>query len=790
LSLDWARLLQALSKRCAISTAQRIAAELPDCAGKDEARASLRAVSEGLRLLEDGETLPLGGIEEIRPVIAAARKGELLSGPDLQAVGRTLEGFGRLHRGAQTLADKAETLWGHAQAVHPLPDLAAWLLASFDARGELSAATYPQLQSLRGRKAHLHAAIRLRLDALRADTRFDTALQDDFATLRNDRYVLPVKTEARKHGLGIVHDTSGSGHTVYVEPFEIIELNNDLKMADAELRHEEERILRMLGERLARVGFDIDQSMEAAVALDLLWARARLGADMAGVAPQIVDEPTLVLHGARHPLLVLRGIEVVPNDLRLGGDTRALVLSGPNTGGKTVALKTLGLAALQARAALPVAAVAAKVGWFDAVLTDIGDNQDVEGDLSTFSSHVLTIREMLACLSKDATALLLLDEIAAGTDPIQGAALGRAVLEAMIGKGALVATTTHYPELKALAAADPRFSNGRMEFDPSTGRPTYRLQAGRPGSSHAIEVAEKLGLEKELLDRARSLLDPGAASLEDLLSRLEGEAVRARQERERAEVARRDAERERGEALKQRREAEQKSRDAAREVRANFEREVEGYRATVRGALRAAREAGDAASIEHARQRIIDGAHAARAKLPASDDAKDSVDLDVGGRVFVKSIGRDATVVQVPDGRGRVQVDLGGIATQVHRDDLGPPGGKPASKGPEAARTKPPSHAPAPSRAQSETLSSAFRAQDNTVDVRGQRVDEAIFAVDAYLDEAALRGRGFVFVLHGHGTGVLRDALRRHLRSSPYAAEVAMASREQGGDGVTAVRLR
>ncbi len=793
-SLDWGRIQVALAERCSTSSGAEHCAELPFYDSAAEASARLREVDQMMGLLRAGNGPALGGITEIRPALEAARKGRILDGPVLLEVAHTLEGFQRLQETLRDHAEQAPAVWALAHELHPLPDLAAWLVSSFDARGELSSSTYPQLTHLRSQKARLHSKIRETIEALRGEERYTDALQEDYSTLRNDRYVLPVKATNKRAGLGIVHDASGTGQTVYIEPYELIELNNDLKMAEAELDREQRRILRDLSERLSRVGHDIAQSMASAVGLDIVTAKARLGVELDCAVPQIAAEPLLRLKQARHPVLCLRGIDVIPNDVHLGGGRRALVLSGPNTGGKTITLKTLGLAALFARAALPFPCVAGSViGWFPDVLTDIGDHQDVNDDLSTFSGHVLALKEMLDTLDRrtdGAPALVLLDEIAVGTDPVQGAALGRAVLEAFLERGAVLATTTHYPELKALAAQDERFLGGRVEFDDSAGRPTYQLSLGRPGSSHALDVAVRMGMDPRILTRARELLDPTAANVEELLSGLEREVSEARAARIEADALRARAETELAAAEAERRALEARLKSAERDVRAAFEKEVEGYRATVRGVLRQLKNERDEEAVERARQRITDGAHAVRDRLEpdAPGAAVDPDRLSLGDAVRVKSLDKKGELSALPDSKGRVTVSIGGFPVQVRIEDIEltrAPSAKPKAASNAPARASRPTRPTDDSNA-----STAFRSADNTLDLRGQRVDEALFELDRFLDDRSLRSDGWVFVVHGHGTGALRDAVRQHLRASPYVADNRSGTRSQGGEGVAVVRLR
>jgi len=795
-SLDWDRILVALAERCSTSSGAEECIELPFLASPAAATDALRAVGEVMELLRDGVSPNLGGITEVRPYLESARKGAVLDGPTLLEIAHTLEGFQRLQ---DTLRDRAEEVpatWAIAAELHPLPDLAAWLVSSFDARGELSASTYPQLNSLRSAKARLHSRIRETMDSLRREDRYADALMDDFSPLRNDRYVLPVKAGHKRAGLGIVHDASGTGQTVYIEPYELIDLNNDLKMAEAELQREERRILRDLSERLSRVGFDIARSMRSAVQLDVVTAKARLGVDLDCTVPAVVDAPTFRLTQARHPILCLRGLDVIANDLTLGQAQRALVLSGPNTGGKTITLKTLGLAALFARAALPFPCEAGSaIGWFPEVLTDIGDHQDVEGGLSTFSGHVVALQEMLERLDRrtdGAASLVLLDEIAVGTDPVQGAALGRAVLEAFLSRGSVLATTTHYSELKALAAHDERFLGGRVEFDETEGRPTYRLALGRPGSSHALDVAKRVGMDPAVLVRARELLDPTAANVEELLAGLEGELARARAAREEAEQLRVRAEAELAAANKERRDLENRVKRVEKDVRAEFEQEVEGYRASVRGVLRQLKKERSDEAAERARQRITEGAHSVRDRLdPGELPAPSGIDpssLTLGAAVRVRSLDTKGELSALPDSKGRVTVSVRGLPVQVKLDDIELiRGGAPQAPSKKPQRAKP---SRPPRSADDQDPGSAFRGPDNTLDLRGQRVDEALFEVDRFLDARALSGDGWAFILHGHGTGALRNAIRDHVKKSPYVAQSARGTRSQGGDGVTVVQLR
>ncbi len=796
-ALDWARLVEELTARAATALGRERCAAPPLMDDVAPIRLALARVSQ-LRALAETERLPLGGIRDVRASVTACVKGELLDGRPLVEIADTLAALASLRRTLERRAEEAPDLRPLAARIVPLPELQSRLSASFEPSGELSAATYPHLAELRGRKASLHAAIKRDLEEIVATDRWDGALQDDYFALRNDRYVVPVKVQARSLDLGIVHDASGSGQTVFVEPREVVGLNNRLKMADAELRREEQAILADLCDGVAAMARDIRDGLDAAGRIDALNARARLSRDLDGVAPEVLAEPRIDLRSVRHPLLVLKGVEVVANDVLLGGGHAALVLSGPNAGGKTVTLKTLGLCALMVRAGMHLPAEAgSSIGIFRHVLTDIGDQQSVEADLSTFSAHVLTLRDILRLLGDGGgPALVLIDEIAVGTDPEQGAALAAAVLRGMLDGGALVAATTHFAPLKALAEVDARFVNGRLEFDAGELRPTYRLTTGHPGRSYAFDIAARLGLPREVLDDARERLEPTHREVEEMLGSLERHRARLeRRERELDERSRRD------DARRQRLEAERAELDARRrrlraEAIEEFDREVEGYREVVRGVIRDLQRAPSLAAAERARKRISGQAARAREALaeaaaPPASSPRERVDwtsIRVGDPVRLIDGDREARLASMPDHRGRVEVRVGAARVRCSTRDLAP-----ARRASEArfggAAGRRPAGAGGGSPVQRGDLDTAVRTVSNTLDLRGQRVDEALVAVDRFLDDASMRGDDAVFILHGYGTGVLRRAVRQHLDRSPYVVEHRPATESQGGDALTAVRL-
>ncbi len=523
--------------------------------------------------------------------------------------------------------------------------------------------------------------------------------------------------------------------------------------------------------------------------LDARAAAARLAVGYRGNLVEIVEEPLIDLRGARHPLLALSHPvdDVVGNDIALGGGhPPLLVVSGPNAGGKTVLMKSVGLAALMARAGLLVAAErGSRIGFFDAVRAEIGDRQSVLGDLSTFSGHLASVGEILTAPTSGPT-LILLDELMAGTNPDQGAALARATAETLAERPVLAIITTHYDSLKALGESDARFANAGMEYDLEHLRPTFRLALGSPGRSYAFDIAARMGLPTELLDRARELAGASSVGLESVIARLEAREAALGQEAERLATAEAaasstaEAQRSAAETLARR------ERELSRHVREAVEEAIAEARTEIRAVVRKAQEAGTSRAAEAGREELARIAAEALAKLPPPEAPPPSAaaTLVLGGRVFVERLGAEGVVAQMPDARGRAKVTVGKLTVEVDVDEL-----RPAAGGNRQA-----------ARAKAAVVREAAPAEDSLalvspdvvprVDLRGQSADDAIAAVEAALDRAALAGQSHVAIVHGHGTGALRKRVRAYLAESPYVARWAPGASRQGGDGVSIVELR
>jgi DNA mismatch repair protein MutS2 len=757
----------------------------------DEAARRQQLTTEARTLADGAGGLPVRGIRDIRPSVHRAGIGGSLTAPELLeirdtlAVGRAVKGFLTAH------AAEAPALAEQADAIAVLSDLESAIGTAIADDGSITDGASPELAKIRRDRRAADARLREQLDRVLRTPAVLRMLREPLVTIRGERYVLPVRSEFRDHFPGVLHDQSASGVTVFMEPLAIVPLGNQVRELAAAEQVEIARILAALSASVGAAAEPIGETLETLGALDLEAAAATLSQRMEASPPRLNAAGHVDLRAARHPLLTGT---VVPIDARLGRDFRTLVITGPNTGGKTVTLRTLGLLTLMAQAGLHVpAAPESDVAVFPGVFADIGDEQSIEQNLSTFSSHLTAIVEILGLLEtmpeEPGQALVLLDEIGAGTDPAEGTALARAIIETLHQRGVCTAVTTHYSELKALAFTHPGIENASVEFDEETLRPTYRLLIGTPGRSNALVIASRLGLPAPIVERARGYLSREQADLGRVIQRVEMERAALAEEREAAA-------RERLEAGRARARTEDESRRAAEERRRSLER----ARVELESLLREGRRELEALTAALREERSPEAAARLRAHLRAlgraaeayTDEATPAapgVPVDrvhAGDRVLVASLGRPGVVQAEPDPRGEVEVQVGTMKVRVPLEDLRQPpgqaapgdgGGALSAAGPVRARRSPGTAGELPA------------AVPASIHLRGMTVDEAILALDKYLDEAALGGLPFVTVIHGKGTGTLRRALHDFLKHHPHVASFRLGGDGEGGSGATIVTL-
>ena len=745
---------------------------------------------EAARLLDDQAQASIGGARDMRAAVGRAQRGGRLAATDLLDVAETLRATGLF--AARLAGWRGRHLGEVRDQLDDAPPLRERIERSVDESGEVLDSASSELAAIRKRLRTAQDRVRERLNAMLRATDMAGVIGEAIVTVRAGRYVIPIRAEAKGRVKGIVHDQSASGATLFVEPLTVVELNNTWTQSTLDEAREVERILDELSRHVEERAESLLASLGALARADLWMARARLGQQMDAVRPAVAEDAVELL-SARHPLI---GTEVVPIDLRLGErfGYRAVVVTGPNTGGKTVSLKTLGLLTLMHQAGLRVpAADGARMRVFRRVMADIGDEQSIAQSLSTFSSHLRNVVRFVS--AADADSLVLLDEIGAGTDPTEGSALAMGIVERLLELGATVAATTHYAELKTFAQEHPLVTNASVAFDVQTLRPTYRLEIGLPGKSQAFAIAERLGLPSEILHDARSRLAAEHLSMEEALAAIARTEEQRAAELEEARRARLAAEEERGRAQtgvgRARREAAEVLADARRaadEMLARAEREVAEIRRelTRQRNLAGARRRTDAGPAATAFEGLAERATRARTEVarpsagakaepeeaPAAGAPQPRVGL-WGRSVTLGSIGR---IVEVSGRTGRVTLETDGPRVVVPAEDV--------EVVPEPIR------GPTPRDLEADELRrrAAARLAPN-LDLRGERVEAALEQLGAYLDEALLAGRDEAVILHGAGTGALRRAVRDYLAEHPRVRGTRSGRREEGGDQATVAEL-
>lgn len=639
----------------------------------------------------------------------------------------------------------------------------------------------PALSRIRRELRVANEKVREKLTSMIRSSTYQQYLQDPIITMRNGRFVIPVKQEYRKQIPGLIHDQSGSGQTLFIEPAAVVELGNTFKKLLAQERDEIERILSELTSMVAPYGEDIYNALILLGEIDLRFAKAQLARDMNAVRPEMNDELRIRIVRGRHPLL--DKAKAVPIDIWLGEDFKTLIITGPNTGGKTVTLKTVGLFTLMAQAGMFVPAdVGTRLGVFKNVYADIGDEQSIEQSLSTFSSHMTRLVGILK--NADDKSLVLLDELGAGTDPIEGAALAMSILETLYGRRSTTLATTHYSEIKAFALARDGMENASMEFDIDKLCPTYRLFIGIPGKSNAFEISKRLGLDDDVINRAKQFLKGEDVRFEDVISGAESQRRIAEQERKLAEQARAELDALRAEVEKEKKKLEEtkkgyqaKAREDARRVVADTKREMERLIVQIRS-MKSINQSEADRVIQASRDAVRERENAlVEPEKKVADMSVAPKSVNPGDEVRIVSLeNKKATVLKKPDAKGDVLVQAGIMKIAVRLDDLRLLN-EPAKKGPQtdAAAGK---------------VTLGDKSVGLSIDVRGKLVDEAIIEVDRYLENAAMNGLNEVMIIHGKGTGALRAGIQSYLKTHRLVESFRQGAYGEGDAGVTAVTIK
>jgi DNA mismatch repair protein MutS2 len=829
-TLEFPKILERLARYTSFSVSRELALGLTPSTDLVEVRERLRRTSEARLLLVDHPDVSIGGARDVRASAHRARRGGALEASAFLEIAATLRSA-RLLRALLIRLDQQRfpLLLRLAEDLPNLPALETSIGQTIGEDGEVLDSASPKLGQLRASIRVAFNRLQERLQSIISSSQYADALQEAIITVREGRYVVPVKASHRRTVRGLVHDQSSSGATLYIEPIAVLELNNQWRELQAAEREEVARILAELSDLVGAQSAPLIAGVEALAQIDLALAMAKYADVLECVEPEMVDltaaqrEPAeqpadpsepderapLALRKARHPLL--DQARVVPTDLWLGGAFRLLLITGPNTGGKTVALKTTGLLALMAQTGLHIPAEApSRLPIFSQIFADIGDEQSIEQSLSTFSSHMSHIIEILGMLEEpiakerllsgeeidwssveDGAALVLLDELGAGTDPVEGAALARAIIERLLGLGVLGVGTTHYAELKAFAYATPGVQNASVEFDVETLAPTYRLTIGLPGRSNALAIATRLGLEPALVERARSMMAREDAQVEDLLAGIHREREAAAADMARAEELRADAEKYRERLAGELQEFERRREEEWQSARDEIERELREARAQLRRLRDDFRSVSLSRQwLEEAEQRVQDirektpsapprprAAPPPQPAQPAAPAAAQPRPLQVGDRVMVRSVGLMGEITTIDEDDQTAEVQVGGFRVQASLAEL--------RREKDAGREE----APAKSTPAPRTTSLPPPPEvEMTFDIRGWRASEVADRLDRYLNDAYLAGLPSVRIIHGKGTGALRQVVRDVLGSHPLVASFGGGGQD-GGEGVTVAKM-
>lgn len=815
--LQFPRILDAAAAHCRTARGRDLVRSSPALPDAEACDAALALVEEGMLLFELPDRPHLDGVEDMGHAFAAAAKGAVLSVPELVACARMLAAGAQVHR---VLNDLRLRVPGLAEPFVDLKDLtpvADRVADTFDEEGRIRDDASPRLAELRAKAVALGRRVKSLVEDLVRDPKMQPILQDDYYTIREGRYVLPVKAEDHRFVPGIIHGSSQTGATLFIEPSAIVEDNNQLKVVLESIEVEEHAIRADRSRLLGKYRDDARLLADALWHLDAILGRAELARRTGGNRPALAAPgEALVLQSARNPILLLLGRDVVPVTVDLPGEGgRALVVSGPNAGGKSVTLSTIGLSVAMVRHGLiPPVMPGSVVPWYDQVFTVVGDPTNMERAVSTFTGQLARLEQALDRCGPGRRTLVLLDELATGTEPRKGEALATAVVEALVGEGAEVVIATHFDQLKRLADSDPRVHNARVGLD-AQGHPSYRLELGAVGESNPFDVALSVGFRASILERAKALVGERERQLEEALSqarRLNADLLKEKAETE--ELRKRAAEdkkRYEKELVRLRSESDRLVYEARREVLQKMKRLEDELDAIAKQAREERnRPATPAATERMATGRRIEvrqkkdevrrdmAAEAALVEGHPTDPLPASA-LKVGATVWVASLAAEGKVVDVAGDGKRAVVQVGLMRSNVKLADLRVP--KPAGKKGAAATPKKPAsrHAdPLPSTVAAPPIASLdgeaqdlpfIRTPENTCDVRGMRVDEALSEVDRHLDQAFLNEVPVVMVIHGMGTSALRKAVHDYLKKCRYARRFRAGGSGEGGDGVTMVEI-
>ena len=775
--LEFTKIRDMLSAYALSDPGKELCRALAPLEGFAEVNRALDETEEAVAALTFLGGSPMVGFSDVGEYLSLAEKGSTLTPKALLTVAETLRSARAARSALVTDRENTPLITAAASKLQPLRTLEEDITGAILSEEEIADQASPALADIRRHIRQVNDRIREKLNAMAHGAAYSKYLMEAIVTVRGGRYVLPVKQEYRQNVPGLVHDQSSTGATLFIEPLAVVEMGNELKEWHIKERDEIDRILSALSSQVGDSAALISQNIAILAHLDFVFAKGMMSREMECVRPKMNEEGFVNLIRVRHPLIPRD--QVVPCSLWLGRDFTSLIITGPNTGGKTVTLKTLGLMTLMAQSGLHIPGVlGTEISTFEEVYADIGDEQSIEQSLSTFSSHMTNIVSIMQSVTP--RDLVLFDELGAGTDPTEGAALAQVILNALLKIKARTAATTHYSELKAYALSTPGVENASVEFDVSTLRPTYRLSIGVPGKSNAFEISRRLGLPEYLIEEAKDLLSHDTIRFEDVIANAEYHRQVAEKERQLAEEARAETVRLRSEAerlyqdMEEKKEASARKAEEARRIVEKARRDSE----QILYDLKKMKKNGGAPDheVNALKKRLEEGIDslAEGLKAPVGGIAEPPKTVKVGDVVQITHLNTKGTVLSLPDAKGEVQLQAGIMKLKAHLSQL---------RLAEQPKQK---------KVSSVTVQSGN--MDRTVslrcDVRGMALDEALEEVEQYLDEAVLAGLHEVTIVHGKGTGVLREGIQKHLKTYPQVKSFRRGKYGEGEEGVTVVELK
>lgn len=778
-TLEYYKIREEVARYCTSSLGKAHIEKLLPSTDINEVNRLLEQMDEGASIIRVKGNVPMGGIFDIRMHAKRAQIGGSLSPMELMEVSSTIRASRILRQFFEGIREEGTIqipLFLEMKESMPiLTQLEHDINMCIDDNGGVLDSASSALRTIRQQLRAQESRVRERLESLVRGKNASKMLSDSIVTIRNDRFVIPVKQEYRSHYGGIVHDQSSSGQTLFIEPDAVVQANNEVRRLKMKEKEEIDRILQMLSAQVQEVAHDLFLLVEVLGEIDMIFAKAKYGAANKCTKPEMNTEGYINLKKARHPLIPID--EVVPNDIEFGRDITAIVITGPNTGGKTVTLKTVGLSTLMAQSGLPVPALeGSELAVFDQVFADIGDEQSIEQSLSTFSSHMVNIVDILTKF--DENSLVIFDELGAGTDPQEGAALAISLLDEVHGRGARVIATTHYPELKAYGYNRPGVANASVEFNVETLSPTYRLLIGVPGRSNAFEISKRLGLPEHIISHAKSFtgtdrreVDSMIASLETSRREAEKDAERSSEVLEESERLKKELQNQLKEYEEQKEKLQEKAKEKARKIVEQATREAEGVMSELRKM-----QMDQASSVKE--HQLIDAKKRLEAAMPENRilkraaKASQAKPLKPNDEVKVISFGQKGTLIEKVS-KDEWIVQIGILKMKLPESDL--------------SYTKP--------EKQKETRAMAtLKNRDSHVklelDLRGERYEDALARVEKYIDDALLSNYHQVSIIHGKGTGALRTGVQQYLKKHPRVKSYRFGEAGEGGSGVTVAELK